>query len=44
MHPWNEPLFASLKDRTERFPHALLIHGARGNPQRIAERTTGIEA
>lgn len=30
MHPWNEPLFESLKRRTERFPHALLIHGARG--------------
>lgn len=30
MHPWNEPLFEALKARTERFPHALLIHGARG--------------
>jgi DNA polymerase-3 subunit delta' len=30
MHPWNQPLFESLKRRTERFPHALLIHGARG--------------
>ena len=30
MHPWNEPLFESLKARAERFPHALLIHGARG--------------
>lgn len=30
MHPWNEPLFESLTRRTERFPHALLIHGARG--------------
>ncbi|MFL6574027.1 MAG: DNA polymerase III subunit delta' [Burkholderiales bacterium] len=30
MHPWNEPLFESLKARSERFPHALLIHGARG--------------
>ena len=30
MHPWNEPLFESLKARYERFPHALLIHGARG--------------
>jgi DNA polymerase-3 subunit delta' len=30
MHPWNAPLFESLKRRTERFPHALLIHGARG--------------
>ena len=30
MHPWNEPLFEALKERAERFPHALLIHGARG--------------
>jgi len=30
IHPWNEPLFESLKARAERFPHALLIHGARG--------------
>lgn len=30
MHPWNQPLFDSLKRRTERLPHALLIHGARG--------------
>jgi DNA polymerase-3 subunit delta' len=30
MHPWNEPLLESLKARYERFPHALLIHGARG--------------
>jgi DNA polymerase-3 subunit delta' len=30
MHPWNEPLFESLRRRTERLPHALLIHGARG--------------
>ena len=30
MHPWNEPLFESLRARTERFPHALLIHGVRG--------------
>src|SRR5688572_19652804 len=30
MHPWNEPLFQALKGRSERFPHALLIHGARG--------------
>lgn len=30
MHPWNEPLFESLRRRTGRLPHALLIHGARG--------------
>lgn len=30
MHPWNEPLFESLKRRTGRLPHALLILGARG--------------
>jgi DNA polymerase-3 subunit delta' len=30
MHPWNQPLFESLKRRIERLPHALLIHGARG--------------
>lgn len=30
MHPWNEPLFESLRRRTERLPHGLLIHGARG--------------
>jgi DNA polymerase-3 subunit delta' len=30
MHPWNQALFESLKARAERFPHALLIHGARG--------------
>ncbi|HEX2199375.1 MAG TPA: DNA polymerase III subunit delta' [Burkholderiales bacterium] len=30
MHPWNEPLFESLRRRAERLPHALLIHGARG--------------
>jgi DNA polymerase-3 subunit delta' len=30
MHPWNQPLFESLRRRTERLPHALLIHGARG--------------
>ena len=30
MHPWNQALFDALKARSERFPHALLIHGARG--------------
>jgi DNA polymerase III subunit delta' len=39
MHPWNEPLFEALKARTERFPHALLIHGARGTGKlALAER------
>jgi len=40
IHPWNEPLFESLKGRTERFPHALLIHGARGTGKlALAEHT-----
>ena len=30
MHPWNRPLFDSLRRRTGRLPHALLVHGARG--------------
>jgi DNA polymerase III subunit delta' len=30
MHPWNAPIFESLRVATERLPHALLIHGARG--------------
>ena len=30
MHPWNQPLFESFRQRTTRLPHALLIHGARG--------------
>ncbi|HKQ27246.1 MAG TPA: DNA polymerase III subunit delta' [Burkholderiales bacterium] len=39
MHPWNEALFESLKGRAGRFPHALLIHGARGTGKlALAER------
>ncbi len=39
MHPWNEPLFETLKGRLERFPHALLIHGVRGTGKlALAER------
>jgi DNA polymerase III subunit delta' len=39
MHPWNEPLFESLRRRTGRLPHALLIHGARGTGKlALAER------
>ena len=39
MHPWNQPLFESLRARLERFPHALLIHGARGTGKlALAER------
>lgn len=30
MHPWNAPLIEALKARSARFPHALLVHGARG--------------
>jgi len=30
MHPWNEPIFESLKRSRERLPHALLVHGPRG--------------
>lgn len=30
MHPWNQPLFEALKARAAQFPHALLVHGARG--------------
>ena len=40
MHPWNASLFESLKARAERFPHALLIHGARGTGKlALAEHT-----
>jgi len=30
MHPWNEPIFESLRRRLETLPHALLLHGPRG--------------
>jgi DNA polymerase-3 subunit delta' len=30
MHPWNQPILDSLRLRTDRLPHALLIHGAQG--------------
>ncbi|MGQ0650971.1 MAG: DNA polymerase III subunit delta' [Betaproteobacteria bacterium] len=30
MHPWNEPILESIRQRAARLPHALLIHGARG--------------
>lgn len=30
MHPWNEPILDSIRQRAGRLPHALLIHGARG--------------
>jgi len=30
MHPWNEPILESVRERMERLPHALLIHGVRG--------------
>jgi DNA polymerase-3 subunit delta' len=30
MHPWNEPILASIRDARERLPHALLVHGPRG--------------
>ncbi|TAK82268.1 MAG: DNA polymerase III subunit delta' [Betaproteobacteria bacterium] len=30
MHPWNQGIFDSLRSRTARLPHALLLHGARG--------------
>ena len=40
MHPWNQSLFESLKARAGRFPHALLIHGARGTGKlALAEQT-----
>ena len=30
MHPWNDPIFESLRRRLETLPHALLLHGPRG--------------
>jgi DNA polymerase-3 subunit delta' len=30
MHPWNEALLQQFRDRLERLPHALLVHGAPG--------------
>ena len=30
MHPWNEPLLESLRNRAGRLPHGLLVHGAQG--------------
>ena len=39
MHPWNEPILDSIRERTGRLPHALLIHGARGvGKMALAER------
>lgn len=39
MHPWNEPVFESLRRRADRLPHALLLHGARGTGKLVlAER------
>lgn len=39
MHPWNEKLFDGLRERLDRLPHALLIHGARGTGKlELAER------
>ena len=30
LHPWNQPLFESIRRRIESLPHALLIHGPKG--------------
>jgi len=40
MHPWNEPIFESLRRRLEALPHALLLHGPQGvGKLALAERT-----
>ena len=39
MHPWNESILDAFRQRMERLPHALLIHGARGTGKlALAER------
>lgn len=41
MHPWNEPILDSVRNRLARLPHALLIHGVRGVGKLVlAERIT----
>ncbi len=30
MHPWNAPVFESIRRRTAALPHALLLHGPKG--------------
>jgi DNA polymerase-3 subunit delta' len=43
MHPWNESLLESVRQRMARLPHALLIHGARGvGKLALAERISQI--
>jgi DNA polymerase III subunit delta' len=39
MHPWNAPVLDAFRQRLERLPHALLVHGARGTGKlALAER------
>lgn len=39
MHPWNEPIFESIRRRTGSLPHALLLHGPKGvGKLQLAER------